>query len=752
MKNAQKPDHISLNSLLNQLKEGRFVIPDFQRDFEWRPWDIRDLIRSIFLDYYIGSLLLWKGKSENFSMLSCEHVYGFGGSKNAPYNDIGKPEYIVLDGQQRLTALYYALFSPSINLPGRASRAAYYVQVDRFMAEEYDQAFNYDWISKKFAKILENEDLQFESHIFPLSKFTEGTYGLSNWLQHYETYWQKKLEVVLAANSSEEEIEIARKVAEDAADFGIVVKSLSDEYQISYIELDRDIGLDKVCDIFTQINSKGVQLDVFDLINALLKPKGVQLKSMWRKASDQLAFVESDKMNVYVLQVMSILRQAYCSSKYLYFLLPGQTKSIRDANGIRGEEVLISSTEQFESLWLNAVSALREAIRLLQHPQEYGVISAKYIPYVSILPAFAAMNAHAGSLAAENRLAAMKKVRQWYWASVFLNRYSGSVESTAARDFLDMRRWIEDPNSEPGLIKEFKSRFRLLDLRKEVKRGSSVYNGIFNLLVIQGAKDWVSGKVPKHGDLDDHHIVPQSWGREHLKGNEIQTILNRTPLSAETNRYVISDRLPNEYLPEWMKKNGASEVRTILESHFISPAAFDILLRKPFTPTDYDEFISERQRTFQDAIEDLLVKERLALPPNLKLLDVAIEGVELNLRSVISENIGDDWGCAPEHVKQKVEQRIQSEARTNAAFDLDQYSTAEGRLSYCDLRELQDIITSKALWPRFEVRFAQKVALDAKFGQLAKLRNGIRHSRDVDKVTEMEGQAALIWFGQVLPK
>ena len=72
MKNAQKPDHISLNTLISRLKDGRFVIPDFQREFEWRPWDIRDLVRSVFLDYYIGSLLLWKGKKENFEALSCE--------------------------------------------------------------------------------------------------------------------------------------------------------------------------------------------------------------------------------------------------------------------------------------------------------------------------------------------------------------------------------------------------------------------------------------------------------------------------------------------------------------------------------------------------------------------------------------------------------------------------------------------------------------------------------------------------------
>jgi uncharacterized protein with ParB-like and HNH nuclease domain len=92
VKDAQKPDHISLGTLISHLKEGRFVIPDFQREFEWQPWDIRDLMRSIFLDYYIGSLLLWKGKPENFGALACEPIYGFTGPN-------GSPEHIVLDGQ-----------------------------------------------------------------------------------------------------------------------------------------------------------------------------------------------------------------------------------------------------------------------------------------------------------------------------------------------------------------------------------------------------------------------------------------------------------------------------------------------------------------------------------------------------------------------------------------------------------------------------------------------------------------------------
>jgi hypothetical protein len=168
---------------------------------------------------------------------------------------------------------------------------------------------------------------------------------------------------------------------------------------------------------------------------------------------------------------------------------------------------------EFEKEWNTAISALDDAIKLLRHPQEFGAVSSGYLPYVSILPAFAALQAHVKTLPAGQRLTAQRKIRHWYWASVFTNRYSGSVESTSARDFLDVKSWMDDDEAEPAPILEFKTRFKSLDLRNETKSGTSVYNGIFNLFVIQGARDWMSGNIPQYGDLDDHHIVPQSWGR-----------------------------------------------------------------------------------------------------------------------------------------------------------------------------------------------------------------------------------------------
>lgn len=743
MKDAQKPDHVSLSTLVNYLRDGRYVIPDFQREFEWKPWDIRELLRSIFLDYYIGSLLLWKGKPENFRALTCESVYGYQGT--------GKPEYIVLDGQQRLTAIYYAFLAPDVPLPNRSNRFFYFVHVNKFMAEEYDEAFGYEWLTRRWAKVLASKEAQFAAHLFPFSVIGATGWELPNWVQGYETYWKEKTAEAEASGDAEG-VKVALNHATNAKVFGEHLQGITGQYQISYIELDKDLAVDKVCDIFTQINSRGIRLDVFDLVNALLKPKGLQLKQMWRDAAPRLDEVETEKMNVYILQVMSILRQAYCSPKYLYYLMPGEEKSVRDTDGTRRKEILVPNIADFETRWNAAVDALESAIKILKHPQEYGAVISSFLPYVSILPVFAALRAHAKTIPAARQLDARRKLRHWYWASVFTNRYSGSVESTSARDFLDLKSWFEDDTAEPPLIAEFAQRFRNLDLRKETKRGSSVYNGIFNLLVLQGARDWMTGDVPQHGDLDDHHIVPDSWGKKHIKGGLISTILNRTPLTADTNRNVIGKRLPNDYLPELIEQSGEDTVRAIFESHFISPTAFDILLRLPFGPDDFDAFIAERQRTLQDAIENLLIKERLDLPPQLRELDAATEQVELNLRKLVATTLSGDVSQIPQHVLQKVDERIAGAVKKNAALDAEQYQTLVGKLEYFDLREVQGTITSKALWQRFEPRFTNKEALNAKFEQLAELRNSIRHSRAVSEVARKEGEAALLWFKQVLAR
>ena len=88
-------------------------------------------------------------------------------------------------------------------------------------------------------------------------------------------------------------------------------------------------------------------------------------------------------------------------------------------------------------------------------------------------------------------------------------------------------------------------------------------------------------------------------------------------------------------------------------------------------------------------------------------------------------------------------------AKKDAAFDTDRYGSLEGKLEYADLRDLQDTIMNKNLWQRFEGRYVNKETLDKRFGQLADLRNGIRHSRSVDDISRKDGEAAVLWFEHV---
>lgn len=737
MRNAQKPDHASLNILLARLKEGRYVIPDFQREFEWQARDIRDLIASIFRDYYIGSLLLWKGTPENFDALSCEPIYGHAGIQGR--------EYIVLDGQQRLTAIHYAFIAPPQPLPRRSSRAFFFVRVDRFMKDDAEDAFDYQWEGRAWSSIADVPEEQYRRHIFPMAIVGEGGWALPTWAQGYAKYWQDERERAIAANETEAAADAAR-MADMASDFGRHLQEITEQYQISYVELDRALEIDRICDIFTQINSRGIRLDVFDLLNALLKKKDVHLKAMWREAQTKLDTSAAEKMNVYVLQIMSILYQTYCSPKYLYLMLPGVTKPAR--RGDHRAEVLVPDGGAFIRDWDRAVSALRRALDLLRHPQEYGVSKWSYLPYKTILPVFAALQVRIADLPPEAQLSAQRKFRQWYWASVFTNQYSASSESTSARDFGAVLDWIGDDAIPPAAILDFRNGFRNLALENETKQGTSRYNGVFNLFILNGARDWMSGKVPPIEDVQDHHIIPRSWGAPKV-GDRINTILNRCPLTAETNRDVIGDRLPNRYLPEMIARNGEAEVRAMLETHLVTPAALAILLRDPFGPEDFEAFIAERKQSILHAIEARLITERVEVPPQFRLVDAEIERIELDLRALISERLESDVQLVPYPIREKVALRLASAAKS-PTFDAVSYAALGKWLEYADLRELQAIIANSGLWPRFTPPFAGKPEIDVKFGQLAALRNGIRHSRHVDPVIEMEGRAAIHWFGHLL--
>ena len=177
------------------------------------------------------------------------------------------------------------------------------------MAEEYDEAFGYEWLTRRWGKVLADKEAQYTSHLFPFSVIGASSWELFEWVRATRHSGSRRAEEAASAGNEEEAI-LARNHADNAKAFGEHLQGNNGRVSdLIYRDRTRILEVDKVCDIFTQINSRGVRLDVFDLVNALLEPKGLQLKQMWRDAAERLDEIETPKMNVYILQVMSILRE-----------------------------------------------------------------------------------------------------------------------------------------------------------------------------------------------------------------------------------------------------------------------------------------------------------------------------------------------------------------------------------------------------------------------------------------------------------
>ena len=84
---------MKLKNILEQIDNNILVLPQFQRGFVWKRWQVRNLMVSLYQDYPIGSMLVWQTKPQQWEIKGTE-------SPSLGVNEL------LLDGQQRLTSLY----------------------------------------------------------------------------------------------------------------------------------------------------------------------------------------------------------------------------------------------------------------------------------------------------------------------------------------------------------------------------------------------------------------------------------------------------------------------------------------------------------------------------------------------------------------------------------------------------------------------------------------------------------------------
>lgn len=282
--------------------------------------------------------------------------------------------------------------------------------------------------------------------------------------------------------------------------------------------------------------------------------------------------------------------------------------------------------------------------------------------------------------------------------------------------------------------------------------------GFFDIFPLKSGagEDIIAGKLTERS-LTTDHIVPSAERTSATCLHIATIILNPrqrtfTPLVAkEVLLLKMSEFLERHYSPIETRTYTAFAQSRAGEA-LLKRCGFSLTLLAKETNQGFPLYVLRPSETARAIFRFERADNFFSRKAILRTLDSRIEEIELQLRGLIIKVINDDPSNLPPHVNQKIEERLRSEAHKNAAFDLAYYRRLPARLEFCDLRELQDTILSKPLWPKFLEGFVNKETLVAKFGQLADLRNAIRHSRSVDEITQVEGQAGVMWFERVLRK
>lgn len=574
------PDKRKVVGLVEQAHAGKLCLPNFQRDFVWRRDEVADLVRSIVRGYFIGSLLLLRCDPNNPPFAPI-----FLRGSDAPVKDPA-PELLILDGQQRLTSLIYALTAPDLSLKDSSRRRWFFLDLNLLHDDPDDDGIVFDR-AKRELHGLDEQEIQFARRTLPCTAllsqqaFYAWRDGFDDWArstdaevhEQYRSLWRDRWTAAITAFQT---------------------------FEVPLVELPRvddsdSDSIGRVCAIFEKLNSTGVELSVYDLLTARLYRSGIRLHDLWNEACSEhprlrtwsRGKADQNKFGVLVLRTLALLRGLDPKPRILIDLDP----------------------EGFEDDWRSAARAIERALEIitLVDPDGFGVFAEKWLPGYGLIPILAALRAEidARQLGEQERA----DLRRWYWCNVFLERYSSAVESKSRKDYVEMtRHWLEG-GPPPDVFEEARNQIAApgFRIRTSASYASAVYSGVFCLLAIRKARDWRRGESIQLQELQDHHIVPKAYLKRHdvTRRVVVNSIANRTLISNETNGK-IKDKSPAEYLADSTIVPPETRAELLLP-HFIDERTLTVLLG---AKESLDEAAANRAyNEFLDVREDAIIGE-----------------------------------------------------------------------------------------------------------------------------------------------
>jgi len=583
----------SVNSLLVDIRSNEIAIPEIQRPFVWNAAKVRDLIDSLYQGYPIGYLIAWHNPSVRLKD-----------------GTISKGKKILIDGQQRVTALMAALLGEYI--------------VDK------------DYRRVKIIIAFHPKERKFEVTNPAIRKD-------KSWIPDISKILSPEIEV----------LEFVNKYCEnnEGSDQNEIFKSIEPllgiiHNQIGLIELNSDLDIETVTEIFIRINSQGAILSQADFAMSKIAANEIYGGNELRKCIDyfchlavfpefypqladtdqefakteyfqKMTWLKNESDDLYDPSYTDMLRVAFTSQfkrgrlADLVALLSGRNFVTRDYEESIAEESFNKLKEGLfnfmnETNFKNFIMILRSAGFIESSMiRSQNTINFAYILYI-VLRA--------------QRIAPAKiesYIRKWFVMSMLTRRYSSSPESSFDFDIkrineIGITKYIEDVEAA-----ELSDAFWNAGLPQQMNTSvasSPYFNVYLASQVYENDKGFLSRDITVQDLLafkgDVHHLFPRNYLKKHgLTRNKYNQIANYVMMQSEIN-ISIGDKSPADYFSKLLvcchngdekAVYGAITNLNQIKDNFAMHCVPEGMENK--TIEHYEEFLQERRKLMAKKIK-----------------------------------------------------------------------------------------------------------------------------------------------------
>lgn len=567
----------TVNDWLGLISSGRLRLPSFQRGTAWDRRRVQSMIETIVRDLPLGiTLVLHVGDEEKFHSRPLE---------TAPETVVTVTEHL-LDGQQRLTALWRALKDNN-------ERESYFVHIPNLDDNP------------------DNDDDRMTVKVQPVSPDGEGG-RKPRWVDdpvqclrqglipvrlldpdHDDTdAWVQKATAPLEPGDDLTDI-VEYKKANDLVrtkrdHLNKIIRPMREtvkHFNLPYLRLPASTPRDVALSVFVNMNTNARPLTAYDIIVAELENRtGRRLHEMVHALNAHApAIGRYLSVSEAVLQTSALMQGKQPNQRGFYDM----------------------DLHSFAQSWDSMTLGLTRLASLLE---ESGILDAERVPSVVPLPVAAAILAQAAP-DGDARAVADRLARRYLWSSFFTTRYENAAATRAAADYRNLRQVLDGTGTEGDVSVFDRTQYPLPTIAELMaarwpKSKRTLSRAVLATSTYFGARDFADDTKVSAVNIrqrEYHHLFPDKLLGD--AGIDSFLALNCALITWKTNRTI--GRLdPIAYLEARADRAPDDrDVRDRLESHLVPyerlanagpyPDIKGEELRAAVKP-DFDAFLSVR--------------------------------------------------------------------------------------------------------------------------------------------------------------